>query len=156
MRLSPTAIIPIHKTRTVVLEQAAAFELFTARMGSWWPMTTHSIGQGEATGVRFEPRVGGRVVELTEDGSEHSWADVLTWDPPHRFVLAWHPNIDPEAGSVLDVRFHALDAGTRIDLEHRGWEEFGDAVGQSLRDRYDPGWEAVLSALEESPEWRAS
>lgn len=156
MRLSPTAITPILKTRTVALEQAAAFDLFTSEMGSWWPIATHSIAQNKATGVRFEPRVGGRVVELTEDGSEHSWADVMTWDPPHRFVLAWHPSLDPEAGSVLDVRFHAVDAGTQIDLDHRGWEEFGQVEGQSFRDAYDPGWEAVLSALEENPRWRAS
>jgi len=156
VRLSPTAITPIHKTRTVVLEQAAAFELFTARMESWWPLTTHSIAQKGAIGVRFEGRVGGRVVELTEDGVEHAWADVLAWDPPHRFLLAWHPSIDPEAASLLDVRFVALDSGTRIEIEHHGWEEFGAVEGRSLRDQYDPGWEAALSPLVESPQWQAS
>ena len=156
MRLSPTAISPIQKTRTIELEQAAAFELFTAQIGSWWPMATHSIAQEMAIGVRFEGRVGGRVVELTENGEEHSWADVLAWDPPHRFLLAWHPNLDPTAASLLDVRFQALESGTRIELEHRGWEEFGEAEGRSLRQQYDPGWEAVLSRLVQTPQWQAS
>ena len=156
MRLSPTVITPIHKTRTVGLEPAAAFELFTTRMGSWWPLTTHSIAQEKAIGVRFEGRVGGRVVELTEDGTEHPWADVLAWDPPHRFLLAWHPSIDPDAASMLDVRFISIESGTRVEIEHHGWEEFGSAEGASLRDQYDPGWEAVLSRLEAYPEWRAS
>jgi uncharacterized protein YndB with AHSA1/START domain len=149
MRLSLTPIDPIRKTREVPLDPAAAFDLFTIRMGSWWPLDGHSIAQEHASGVRFEPRVGGRVVELTDDGVEHRWADVIAWDPPYRFALAWHPSIDPDAATVLEVHFTALDSGgTRIELEHRAWEEYGDDDGRRIRENYQSGWDVVLQPFQ--------
>ncbi|MDH3680721.1 MAG: SRPBCC domain-containing protein [Acidimicrobiia bacterium] len=144
MRLSTTPIEPIRKTRHVALDKAGAFELFTDRIGSWWPLATHSIADDHAVGVRFEGAVGGRVVELTDSGEEHSWADVIAWDPPHRFALAWHPIENPTAATIVDVRFHEAEGGTDVELEHRGWEELGPEDGQMWRDSYDPGWDAVL------------
>ena len=86
-------------------------------------------------------------IERTADGGEQSWADVIAWDPPHRFVVAWHPDPEPEAASILEVRFTADTDGTRIDLEHRGWEEFG-SEGPAIRAGYDTGWDAVLEPFE--------
>lgn len=142
---STDAIAPVRKTRHVPLEPEAAFELFTARMGEWWPLVTHSISGSPAAQIRFEGQVGGRVVEITPDGDEHAWADVLAWNPPDRFVLSWHPNPEPVAASTLEVRFTAEADGCRIDLEHRGWEEFGLEQGRSLRADYEPGWDAVMA-----------
>jgi hypothetical protein len=110
-----------------------AFELFTARMGEWWPLATHSISASAATGVRFEGRIGGRVVELAEDGSEFVWAAVIAWDPPHRFALAWHPTPEPVAASVLDVAFEPAPAGTRLVLEHRAAARLRPRVGRRPR-----------------------
>lgn len=141
-------IAPVTKSRTVALEVEQAFDLFTARIGEWWPVATHSINAAPDLAVRFEGRVGGRVVEIAADGSEYSWADVLAWNPPHRFVLSWHPNREPEAASTLEVRFAPAPAGgTEVTLEHRGWEEFGD-TGPELRDNYDSGWDVVLAPFE--------
>ena len=61
MRLSPNPIEPVRKTRVVPLDPDEAFDLFTTRMGTWWPLLTHSIAETQATGVRFEQRIGGRV-----------------------------------------------------------------------------------------------
>jgi DNA-binding transcriptional ArsR family regulator len=150
MRLAHAITTPVTKTRTVPLPPIAAFELFTRRMGEWWPVATHSIAGEEVATLRFEERVGGRLVEVGNDGSEHSWGEVLAWDPPNRFVISWHPTPTPTAASVLEVRFHAAaDGGTRLELEHRGWEEFG-AEATDLRDRYEPGWDSVLRHFEES------
>ncbi|MDA0335556.1 MAG: SRPBCC domain-containing protein [bacterium] len=145
MRVSPLPIAPILKQRCVPLVSHDAFELFTACMGEWWPLATHSIGGTHVTGVRFEACVGGRVLEVHGDGAEHVWADVIAWDPPERFVLAWHPNLTPEAASILEVRFREVADGTVVNLEHRGWEEFGAQVGGVLRAGYDPGWDVVLA-----------
>ncbi len=148
MRLSAKPIQTVRKSRTVPLDQESAFELFTQRIDTWWPLSTHSIAQDKATGIRFEGRIGGRVVELTEDETEYSWADVIAWDPPHRFVMAWHPRSEPVAASIVEVRFTTVDAGTTIDLEHRGWEEFGIDEGQTSRNGYDSGWDQVLARFE--------
>jgi hypothetical protein len=76
MKLSGSPIEPVRKTRTVPLDPVEAFDLFTTRTGTWWPLASHSIAEHNAKGVRFEERIGGRIVELTEDGTGHSWADV--------------------------------------------------------------------------------
>lgn len=146
MRRTTQPIEPVRKQRQVPIPPERAFELFTAGMGRWWPLSTHSIAAADATGVRFEGRVGGQIVELTADGTEHLWAVVTTWDPPHRLVLSWHPTIEPEAASTVEVRFLPVEGGTRVELEHRDFEELGE-VGPVARENYDPGWEPVLDRL---------
>jgi DNA-binding transcriptional ArsR family regulator len=143
-----SALAPVRKTRTVPLAVEVAFDLFTRRIAEWWPVDTHAIGAdsgdaGDVTDVRFDGRVGGRVTQVLVDGTEHSWADVLAWDPPNRVVLSWHPRIAPTAASRVEVRFRPVDAGTQVVLEHTGWEEFGE-LGTELRDGYAEGWDPVL------------
>ncbi len=149
MRRTTDPIAPVRKQRDIPLGPERAFELFTARMGEWWPLLTHSIAEHDAVGVRFEGRIGGRVVELTSDGTEHVWAEVRTWDPPHRVVLSWHPAVEPEAASTVEVRFVATGAGCRLELEHHDLEEHGE-VGRNMREQYDPGWDEVLDRLDAS------
>jgi hypothetical protein len=144
MRLSTTALEPVRRRRVVALPVEEAFDLFTAKLASWWPLATHSIAEHDAVDVRFEAHVGGRVVEITRDGTECSWADVLAWDPPHRVALSWHPNPQPVAATIVDVRFSTVDGGTPVDLEHRAFEELGDADGPATRAGYDEGWDPVL------------
>jgi uncharacterized protein YndB with AHSA1/START domain len=151
MRLSTTTIEPLRKQRRVPLAPARTFELFTDSMATWWPLQTHSCGEEDAIDIRFEGRIGGRIVEITKDGTEYDWADVIAWDPPHRFVLAWHPNPEPVAATIIDVRFSALDGGgTQIDLVHSSWEELGDELGRATREGYDTGWDHVLGAFDRS------
>jgi uncharacterized protein YndB with AHSA1/START domain len=140
-------IEPVVKTRVVPLDPERAFELFTERAGEWWPFATHSIAGKDAVGIRFETGVGGVVVELTAGGGEHIWAEVTEWDPPHRFVLNWHPRIDPVAASTLEVSFSAGQGGTRVTLEHYDWDRFGSEA-EELRESYQTGWDAVLGRLE--------
>jgi hypothetical protein len=42
------------------------------------------------------------------------------------------------------VRFTALERGTRVELEHRGWERLGE-LGLTARIDYDQGWQPVLT-----------
>jgi uncharacterized protein YndB with AHSA1/START domain len=129
---------PINKTVVVPLPVEKAFRLFTDGIGSWWPLETHSIEGGKAETAVFDVEAG-RLYERTADGTTHDWGVVTAWDPPHRFVLDWIVN--PErAGTDLEVRFSPEGDGTRVELEHRGWER------RSLDERndYDGGWDLVL------------
>jgi hypothetical protein len=42
------------------------------------------------------------------------------------------------------VRFTADGDGTRVDLEHRGWERAG-AAAANVAPRYSGGWDLVLA-----------
>ena len=129
------ALAAINKTITVEASLETAFETFTRRMADWWPTGSHRIFEDST--LVFEERAGGRVYERAATGEEGDWADVLMWEPPHRFVLRWRVN--PNRGATeVEVRFTPENGGTRVDLEHRGWD---DPEG---RANYSTGWDPVL------------
>jgi uncharacterized protein YndB with AHSA1/START domain len=138
--VSTTTTEAIRKTIVVDFAPEEAFELFTAGIARWWPARTHSYGGDDVTAVVLEPGVGGRLYEVT-DGGEQDWGSVLAWDPPNRFVLDWQ--IRQASGTEVEVTFSAEGAGTRVDLEHRG---FG--AGET-RASYEGGWDVVLSPFVE-------
>ncbi len=142
---------PVRKTITVKAPPARAFEVFTARMIRWW-RPDHHIGKSPMQDVVLEPRVGGRWYEVGEDGSVCEWGKVLAWDPPRRLILAWQLNhdwqYDPDFVTELEVRFAAEGDGTRVDLEHRNLERFGDHVAGVRRALDAPGgWMGALEAF---------
>jgi hypothetical protein len=47
------------------------------------------------------------------------------------------------------VTFTADGTGTRVDLEHRGWERLGEVAAEA-REEYTQGWPRVLAAFERS------
>ena len=65
---------------------------------------------------------------------------MLGWEPPDRLVIAWKPNDGPNPPTELELEFIELDdGGTRVDLEHRGWERLG-AKAREGRKAYASGW----------------
>jgi len=138
--------LTIRKSVTVACSPEHAFETYTNRIGSWWPLETHSIGgmAGERPKEAFfESGVGGRLYERMADGEEHEWAKVLVWEPPRRFVIDWHVN-PANPSTEVEVTFTAEGEGTRVDVEHRGWERYGDRASEASGD-YNSGWEPVLA-----------
>jgi uncharacterized protein YndB with AHSA1/START domain len=132
----------VRKSVTVDCAVEEAFRIFTADATSWWPVEGHSLRGSEVRDVVFEPNVGGEIYEVADSGERGHWATVLEWEPPNRLVLAWE--VTPGVmGTEVEVRFVAEDHGTRVELEHRGWE---NAVSGAIerRDSYDAGWSYVL------------
>ena len=135
----------IRKSVTVNVPVERAFEAFTDGITSWWPLATHSYGGDKATAAVFEGRSGGRVYERQEDGTEADWAEVVAWEPPGRIVLAWKICAPTE----VEVRFTAEGDGTRVQLEHRGWERV-DEQDRAQHDGYAGGWEFVLGQFKDA------
>ena len=145
-------------TAQVVVEAPIekAFSVFTDGMATWWP-PEHHILEAELAEMVVEPRAGGRIYDRGVDGSECSWARVLAYEPPNRFVFSWDINLqwkietDPEKASEVEVRFVAeAPDRTRVELEHRdierhgdGWERMRDAVGSP------EGWQVGLDRFAE-------
>ena len=137
--------LTVRKTVNVAVPLELAFEIFTDDFGTWWPLETHSIGK-PSTGAFIEGSEGGRVYERTDKGAEADWGRVLVWEPPRRLVFTWEIT---KPATEVEVRFSAADAGTRVELEHRGWERLG-AEARTRREEYDPGWTFVLGRYEEA------
>jgi uncharacterized protein YndB with AHSA1/START domain len=133
----------IRRTVTVDCVVEEAFRVFTTDATSWWPVGTHSIHGDAVQEVVFEGREGGEVYELTADGEKGHWATVLAWEPPERLVLAWNILEREAVPTEVEVRFVAEVAGTRVELEHRGWEAIAEKAA-AKRESYDTGWGQVL------------
>src|SRR5271169_4360564 len=118
---------PVRKSIRVRAGAEKAYRVFTEGMDSWWPRT-HHIGSSPMKRVVLEGREGGSIYTEQEDGTSCPWGSVLQWEPPHRFVMAWHVRPDwhyePDLAkcSEVDVRFTPADDGTTlVELEHRGF-----------------------------------
>ena len=141
----------VHASIVVDAPIERAFQVFTQDFGKFKPAEHNMLGVEIAETV-FEPRVGGRLYDRGEDGSECRWARVLAYEPPHRVVLSWdispqwQVEADPAKTSEWEVRFVAeTSQRTRVEIEHRnldrhgdGWEGARDAVAS------DGGWPLYL------------
>jgi uncharacterized protein YndB with AHSA1/START domain len=142
--------LAVRQSVVVPISQERAFEVFTARLADWWPVDTHVIGRKPVVAAVIEPREGGRWFERSADGSECDWGRVLAWEPPGRVVLSWQISPDWQADTSIDteveVRFTPEDErSTRVELEHRGLDSFGDRA-QEMRDTFESGggWPLLL------------
>jgi uncharacterized protein YndB with AHSA1/START domain len=134
---------PLRKSVTVARPPAEAFRIFTEKIAAWWPLAAYSVSEARAASCCIEPRVGGLIYETRDDGERFPWGHVLVWEPPRRFVMSWHPGADPDTAQEVEIRFEPDGAGTRVELEHRGWQKAG-AAARELRDVYEGGWSNVL------------
>lgn len=141
---------PIRKSVRVDRTAEDAFSLFTEHIDRWWPVEVFSRAADDQYGkgvkverVVFEPRAGGRLYEVTSEGVEGVWANVLEYERPARIVLAWKPNDRPEPPTEVEIRFEPDGAGTLVSLEHRGWDELG-ARAEEAREGHDGGWQLPL------------
>jgi uncharacterized protein YndB with AHSA1/START domain len=133
------------------------FEAFTAEIGQWWrpnllfPFTDRRDGR-----LAIEPRLDGRVTETYPDGEAFEIGRVLVWEPPARLVLSWRAvTFAAEQQTTVHVRFEDLDGGTRVVVEHLGWDglpqEHAARHGFPLfafQQRLAEWWRSLLESLE--------
>ena len=151
-RIAPAAI---RKSVTVNVPPERAFDVFAARMGSWWHKE-HSIAKGTTqVDVVVEPRVGGRWYEKGADGSEHPWGKVIAYERPRRLVLAWQLNrefvYDPDLETTVEVTFEERDGSTVVHFEHRDLERMGAGTVELL-ESMDGGWGMLLDLFKADAE----
>jgi uncharacterized protein YndB with AHSA1/START domain len=120
-----------------------AFEVWTAEIGTWWP-PDHTVSGRRDLAVVLQAGVGGRIYERTPEGVEHDWGQVTVWAPPTRLTYSWHIGRDRAEATEVEIRFLARgEGGTRVEIEHRGWERLGrdadDRQQQNLA-----GWQGLV------------
>ena len=143
--------LAIRKSTAVRVPVEKAFHVFTTEMGSWWPLASKSVSMDAAETVVIEEGVGGRVYERSRTGEEHAWGEVLEWEPPSHFAFSWHPGRAAETAQEVDVRFVSVENGTRVELEHRGWERLVGPGGE-IPSHFDSGWDEALASYMEFTE----
>ena len=104
----------------VDLDPAEAFEVFTEEIDSWYRRGPHSFADpARAMGMRFEPGVGGHLIEVYDEqtGQGRAVGEVTVWEEGCRLVLV------DSYQTEFEVTFRAEGEGTRVELEHRGLEQ---------------------------------
>jgi uncharacterized protein YciI len=133
-----STVPPIRREILVDANPETAFEVFTERLGLWWPLAELSVYGADAT-VAFTD---GQIIERSADGRAAVWGTVTRWEPPEAVAFSWHPGQPADRASQVEVTFAAAAGQTRVRLEHSGWEAFADPA--AARAEYDHGWPMVL------------
>lgn len=147
----PSGPTIVRRSVSVSAAPERAFEVFTAGMDRWWPRQGYSIGAAPLRAAVLEPGEGGRWYQRDDAGVECTWGRVLVWEPPRRLVLAWQIShewsYDPDLVTEVEVTFTPEPGGgTRVDLEHRHLDRYGEHLAAMLAAYDSPdGWQGLLA-----------
>jgi uncharacterized protein YndB with AHSA1/START domain len=128
----------IRKSIVVARKPDDAFRIFTAEIGAWWPAGF----SGKGSRLSMETFLGGRFIEIRADGTEYEIGRLTAYQPPHLVAFTWRAPSWDNVTTQVEVRFSAAGDGTRVELEHSGWEQ--DAKTRDVRNNYNNGWESIL------------
>ncbi len=142
------SIAPIRHVIDVKGTPEQAFTLFASRMGDWWPKDK-TPGDTPMADIVMEPRTGGRFYEIDAQGAQHQWGTVLVWNPPGQLLIGWQLGndwrFDPDLVTEVELTFEPAGEGrTRVTLEHRHLERFGDNA-EKRRAELNGGWPSRLA-----------
>lgn len=143
----------IRKSILVAQSPEISFKVFCEDMHEWWP---GGFG-GKDSKLYLEGKVGGRYYERRADGSVYEIGRVTAYQPPSIVAFTWRaPSWD--VVTQVEIRFSPEAGGTRIELEHSGWDQ--SEKTREGRTNYDSGWSTILghyqSALTESDEHKGA
>ena len=97
MSTEPAGVPPVRREILVDADPATAFDVFTERIGHWWPLDELSVyGTGGTVGF-----ADGRLVERSEAGEATVWGTVTRWEPAAALAFTWHPGGPPGEGMTV-------------------------------------------------------
>lgn len=120
----------VRVTTLVAVDPQVAFRVFTEEIDLWWrrspqhrPGGQYSAKLDKAGTLAFEGGPTGQLVESFPDGSRFEIGRVLQWEPGAKLRFEWNDQDPGEAQPTeVEVRFDLAGDGTRVTVEHRGWE----------------------------------
>lgn len=110
----------------LAVEPLHAFTIFTEDIDAWWARGRKNRFRAPWAGImRFEPGPGGRLLEIYDEDTNDIYevGRIKIWEPGRRLVFSWRiPNFAPGEITEVEILFEPTETGTRVTLEHRGWE----------------------------------
>jgi len=145
--MSVVELAPVIKTLELKRSAADAFRIYVHEASKWWPLDSHALSPENGTKAIehvVEPRIGGRVYEVAEDGRQFDWGEVLAYEPGRRFAMTWQLGKPRAQSGDVEVIFAPTGPDScRVTLTHSGWERMGDKA-QQMREGYNNGWASVF------------
>jgi uncharacterized protein YndB with AHSA1/START domain len=138
------------------------FDAFTQDIALWWRHEDFFRFTPRSPGVlSFEPPdadgQNGRLVETLPRGQVFEIGQVHIWERGVRLLIGWRQaTFGPDQETEVEVRFEPAAGGTRVTVEHRGW----DAIPQPhvarhglplarFLERQGRQWRAGLATLQD-------
>jgi hypothetical protein len=140
----------------VSVDPITAFTIFTEEINLWWkPGPINWYDSYRAIGTRMELGVGGRWLEVYDDEANDvlEIGRITVWEPGARFVLLYRDGGQKLDGTEVEVRFEPIEGGTRVTLEHRGWDKLSSDVATRSRETKRWGWTSILGWYKEWVFW---
>ena len=134
------------KSVVLPLAPAAAFDLFTQKIGEWWPADRRHT-QDPASQIFMLDS--GRFYERASDGREVELGQVRSFDPPSRILLDFFVATGPDKPTEVEIVFAALGTGTQVTVTHRP-KLVSEALWTERAPRYERSWDVVLAALSQA------
>lgn len=120
-------------TTFVAVDPEDAFDVFTRETDLWWRRGMRFRGGGDGSVVRFEGETERRLVEVSTGGETFEIGRVLAWERGLHLAFEWRGRaFAPGEVTHVDVRFEGASGGTRVTIEHAGW----DAIPEAHRARH--------------------
>lgn len=137
---------PLIHSVEVNCSQVAAFDLWTRKPSSWWPMEDHTTFGLDAAAVIIEPGVSGRIYERNTSGSQRDWGRITGWNPPASLSFTWHIYGTASEATDVEISFESIgNERTLVRVVHSGWERLKER-GAELRLGNKTGWTDLLAA----------
>jgi len=122
-----TGYPPLRREVLVDADPAVAFEVFTTRVGRWWPLAAGFGVYRDGTvafagGQIIERSAGGQIIERSAGGRQAVWGTVTRWEPPHA--------VAPQPGLLEAIRRAGADGRAVVIMPHA---EPGSGVALGMR-----------------------
>jgi hypothetical protein len=78
---------------------------------------------------------------------------ILAWEPGERLLILYRDGGHQLDGTEIEVRFEPIDGGTRVTLEHRGWDTIAPDIAAGARATKRWGWTNILGWYKEWAFW---
>lgn len=131
------------KSVMLPLTPLAAFELFTQKIGVWWPADRRHTQDPTSEIFLLQS---GRFYERARDGQEVELGHVRSWELPSRILLDFFIATGPEKPTEVEITFAAQEGGTRVTVTHRPKPD-SESLWTDRAPRYERSWNVVLAAL---------
>lgn len=119
-----------------------------------WALVSTPEGVREwFTRQTFEPRPGGRLEMHVNYGVATTITGKVTvFEPPHRLGFTWHEQEEGRepwpVDTLVTLALEEVGAGTRVTLEHSGFDALPSALAMQEFEGHVTGWQRA-NALEE-------
>ena len=134
---------------SVAVDASTAFTAFTEELDLWWVRgPINYFDAARAVGMRCEPGVGGRLIEVYDEttGEGLELGRITVWEPGAR--LSWKSSVDDV---LIDVRFVPTADGTDVRVEATIPEGGADRGGTAWVRVVPPWFGAWCARRHEAP-----